>query len=102
MDILGKAKTYHCDLPLFEKLGLTPFVINNQDKNFLGEYKIPDHDIASVKIWVTCMPAMFWHFEVKNEEGEMFKVNTGSGSLTDYWDSVEKIATNMLAVNSIT
>lgn len=99
--IFGNATTYSWDLPLFEKLGLKPFEIENQEKTFIGEHKLPDYDKASVKIWVTCMPAMFWHFEVTTDEGKVFKIDTGSGSLSNYWDSIEKIATDMLVVNAL-
>lgn len=99
--ILGTAKTYSWDLELFQKLGLTPFSIDNQDELFVGEYKLPHYDTAKIKIWVTCMPAQFWRFEIETDEDKKFEVSTGSGAMSDYWSSVLKVAEGMLVVNAL-
>lgn len=97
--ILGTAKTYSWDLELFQKLGLTPFSCENQEELFVGEYKLPHYEKANIKIWVTCMPAQFWRFEIETDEDKKFEVSTGSGSMSDYWSSVLKVAEGMLVIN---
>lgn len=99
--ILGTAKTYSWDLELFQKLGLTPFSSDNQEELFVGEYKLPHYDKANIKIWVTCMPAQFWRFEIETDEDKKFEVSTGSGAMSDYWSSVLKVAEGMLVVNAL-
>ena len=99
--ILGTAKTYSWDLELFQELGLTPFSSDNQEELFVGEYKLPHYDKANIKIWVTCMPAQFWRFEIETDEDKKFEVSTGSGSMSDYWSSVLKVAEGMLVVNAL-
>lgn len=99
--LLGNSKTAKDDLPLFEKLGFEPFEIDNRNKVFLGEYKLPDHDKAVIKVWVTCLPAQFWDFEIFSEEGDTFKCSTGSGKLSEYWESVKLIAESMLVVEKL-
>ena len=99
MGSLYTAQTYTWDLDLFTKLGLQPFKSQNQKKLFVGEY-VPNRgeEETKVKIWVTCLPAMFWEFEINTVEGKHFKVQTGTGSLTTFWDSVMLIADNMLTI----
>ena len=99
--ILGTAKTYSWDLELFQELGLTPFSSDNQEELFVGEYKLPHYDKANIKIWVTCMPAQFFRFEIETDEDKKFEVSTGSGSMSDYWSSVLKVAEGMLVVNAL-
>lgn len=99
--ILGTAKTYSWDLELFQELGLTPFSSDNQEELFVGEYKLPHYDKANIKIWVTCMPAQFWRFEIETDEDKKFEVSTGSGSMSDYWSIVLKVAEGMLVVNAL-
>ena len=99
--ILRTAKTHSWDLELFQELGLTPFSSDNQEELFVGEYKLPHYDKANIKIWVTCMPAQFWRFEIETDEDKKFEVSTGSGSMSDYWSSVLKVAEGMLVVNAL-
>ena len=99
--LLGEAETYRVDLELFHKLGLKPFKTNSQETLFVGEYKLPHYDKASVKISVTCMPAQFWKFEVETDEDHKFIIKTGSGSLSDFWESVMKVAEGMFVVNAL-
>lgn len=99
--ILGEAKTYTSDLQLFQELGLNTFQTYNSETLFVGEYKLPDHDKANVKISVTCMPAQFWHFEVETDEDCKYSINTGSGALSTYWQSVLHVAQGCFLVDKI-
>lgn len=96
--LLDSAETYSCDKALFSKLGLKQFSIADQTERLIGEYKLPEDGVGSVKIWVTCMPAQFWRFEIITSNNECYEVATGSGTLSDYWPSIELILTNMLSV----
>ncbi len=54
---------------------------------------------SRVDIWVTGAPAQFWTFKVYcAETKKTYRVTTGSGGLTDYWDSIQKIANDMLVI----
>lgn len=99
--IFGNSKTYRCDLELFQNLGLNTFTTDNKDQLFVGEYKLPHYDKTSVKIYVTCMPAQFWKFEIKTDEDCKYVIKTGSGSLSEYWDSVMLVATGCFVVNAL-
>ena len=92
--------TYPKDLELFRELGLKPFHSSDQKEFLVGRYELPESN-AKVKIYVTCMPAQFWRFEITTEENKNFEVNTGSGCLSDYWDGVLKIAEGMMEVKQI-
>lgn len=94
--LLDGAKTYSCDKALFSKLGLKQFSIVNQKEHFVGEYKLPEYETGSIKVWVTCMPAMFWRFEILTIEGKHFRLTTGSGALQNYWPSVMLVAEGMI------
>ena len=101
--IFETAETYSWDLKLFHKLGLKTFHIDitkNKKDYYIGKVKFENG--SYVKIWVYCCPAQFWHFEVYDNDGKRFyKVRTGSGSLSDYWPSVDLIARNMFVVEKI-
>ena len=97
----GQAETYSCDLELFHKLGLKTFKTESQEKIFVGEYKLPHYDKANIKIHVTCKPAQFWQFEVETDGNKKFNIRTGSGSLSDYWESVIKVAEGCFVMNQI-
>lgn len=99
--ILGEAKTYQVDLELFQELDLKTFKTDSQEQFVVGEYKLPNYKKAKVKISVTCIPAQFWQFEVETDEGRKFHIETGSGSLSDYWDSIMKVAEGMFVVNAL-
>lgn len=96
-----ESRTYHSDLGLFSKLGLKPFHANSQNELFVGEYKIPEYEKAGIKIFVTCLPAQFWRFEIQTDEDKKFEASTGSGTLSEYWPSVLQIAEGMLVVKSL-
>jgi len=99
--ILGGAQTYRTDLELFRELGLKIFKTDSQEKLFIGEYKLPHYGKAIVKISVTCMPAQFWQFEVETDEDYKCVIKTGSGALSDYWQSVLKVAEGCFVVNAL-
>lgn len=90
--------TYPWDYDLFDKLGLPRFTIKDRNKQLLGVYRHPDYENACVEISVTCMPAQFWHFKIITAEGQIYNVNTGSGSLSTYWPSIELIFEGMLVI----
>ncbi len=95
---LTLAETHSRDLPLFGELGLNPFTTENEEEIYLGEYKLPGYKKASIEIWVTCTPAQFWRFEIIMEDKRKFQMETGSGSLKDYWPSALLIAKDLLTV----
>ena len=89
---------YEWDLPLFEKLNIKPFKAPHSKEIFVGEVV---YNIDKIKIWVTCMPAQFWRFEIYSDETKKTtKFSTGSGNLGDYWDIAEKISQGMLEFES--
>jgi hypothetical protein len=99
MDIFSISKTYQVDYTLFDELGLNLFVFDDQKMHFIGEYKFPHYEKASAKIYVTCMPAQFWKFEIQTDENKIYILETGSGTLSEYWKTVELVATGMLVLN---
>jgi len=92
--ILGPSRAYPADIELFIRLGLKPFSVDSRDEFFVGEYKLPNYEEerVSVKIFVTCLPAQFWRFEVQTADNEKYEIKTGSGKLIDYWPSVLLVA----------
>lgn len=96
--LFGAAKTHCQDLDLFQKIGFKPFEFNDQEKHFIGEYKLPHYDKASIKVSVTCMPAQFWQFEIETDEDQKFTIETGSGSLSDFFDSAVLVAGGMFSI----
>lgn len=101
MGKLDESRTYSCDIPLFHKLGLTPFETSNHEKIIVGKCVLPFDDNASVEISVRCMPAQFWEFNVNTVDGRHYKITTGSGTLSDYWDTISKVAEGMLVIEQI-
>lgn len=96
--ITGNAETYQVDLPLFEKLGLKKFSINDREKHFVGTVDLNDR---SVSIYIECHPAQCWEFSIKSVDAGEFKVSTGTGSLTQYWKSIELIMDGCLVIEKI-
>ena len=47
------------------------------------------------------MPAQFWKFEVETDEDYKCVITTGSGALSDYWQSVLKVAEGCFVVNAL-
>lgn len=98
---LFMSKTYTQDLELFKELGLDTFETNDNEWVFVGEYKLPNYDVAKVKIYVMCMPAQFWKFEIETEEDMKFEIKTGSGYLSTYWESIMLVATGMFVAKEL-
>lgn len=93
-------KPYVEDIPLMVQLGLKEYQAEHAEKVFVG--KVKDKDYGHVKIWVTCMPAQFWKFEIFcKETGHTTVFSTGSGSLSDYWEVAEKIMQGMIAIKGV-
>jgi len=104
MDIFSLAKTYTHDMELFRRLGLKPFSYDvskpkGKDKHFVGKVT---KNKSTCKVWVTCLPAQFWAFEIYSNETNMTTlVQTGSGCLADYWEVVEKIMDGMFVIKKV-
>ena len=91
--------TYHVDRPLFKKLGLDLFTFNDQDEHYVGKVILVDYDNSYVELWVRCMPALFWRARVYCAESDkIYNVETGSGSLSTFWDGFKQIAEGMLVI----
>lgn len=101
MTFISEAETYQEDFELFQNLGLKRFKTDSRKKFIVGEYKLPHYEKGKVKISVTCLPAQFWEFEVETIDGKKFNIKTGSGTLSNYWDSVLKVAEDMFVVNPV-
>lgn len=95
------SETHYSDLNLFNELGFKPFKTNIEEILFLGKYKIPNYDKASIKVWVVTLPSQMWKFEITTDEYNKYIVETGSGRLTDFWNCVMQIATDMFVVTKI-
>lgn len=90
-------RTYDVDQHLLRKLGLKTFVGKIWEKIYLGEVKNEENE-TSVKVWVQGAPAQFWVFEFSNED-KITKISTGSGTLSEYWPSIELMLENMFVIN---
>jgi len=90
-----RARTYKRDLPLFEKLRLTPFTDAPRGWSDVG---VVETDRASVKIEVSALPAQFWRFTItaRIEDVQPGVIRTGSGALSDYWPTVELVINGTL------
>ena len=95
------AKTLIEDRVLFRKLGLKPFEnIEGNEQFLVGKYVFPCGSMVTIR--VSCFPAQFWEFEIRSEECEkMWKAETGSGALSDFWPMVEKMVDGMFVVTSV-
>jgi hypothetical protein len=83
---------YKEDLPLLLNLGLSEFIIETN----IGRV---DTDEYSIDVYVTCMPAQFWKFDILClESGKRTVIETGSGSFTQYWDVAKMIGQNLISV----
>jgi len=99
LDCLDRVTPFSWDLGLLKKLGLKPFDIKCHEKHFLGEVVFPG---ARVKIWITGYPAQCWEFEVCCTEPKVnYKVTTGSGSLSTFWNCIEMLAEDMISVKEV-
>jgi hypothetical protein len=91
---------YSLDLPLFKELGLKPFKAEHATETYVGEV---DNEYWTIKIWVDCMPAQFWKFEIYNKEAKAIthKFRTGSGGFTEYWKVAKMFAEGMLEFEAV-
>ena len=97
---LDTFSTYRLDKELFEKLGLKEY---KQIKNWETiEVGVVETDCYSIKISVQGCPVQFFTAEITPKgEAKTIKVETGSGCLSKYWESIEGIAEGMLVVTVI-
>ncbi|MCK9421842.1 MAG: hypothetical protein M0Q38_04535 [Bacteroidales bacterium] len=89
---------YSKDIPLLKKLGLTIFSCSHGEETFIGTVK---NDTYCIDVWVTCMPAMFFRFHIKNNENTEFDLSTGSGNFTEYWTIAECFGQGMIDIDEI-
>jgi hypothetical protein len=97
-DFLNRSNTDEKDLDLFMSLTFFPFSTCSQEEFFVGKYKLPDSDVSEISVYVTCMPAQFWRFDITTEDGFKYMLTTGSGILSDYWEIALKVAEGMVAI----
>lgn len=94
--LFRNATTYEVDKPLFRKLGFKEFNIGNNDKTLIGTHNVEDFIVS---VFVECYPAQFWTFEIeKKETGNVIELRTGSGVMSEYWNTVELIIGGMLEI----
>jgi hypothetical protein len=99
MNFFDDYSTYRIDLPLLAELGLKPFRGKTWQEVFVGKVTLDD---ALIFLWVTGAPAQFWRFEIVDFGNyQTHTVTTGSGSLSDHWPHVKRIAEGMLGVDSV-
>lgn len=87
------------DFKLFNKLGFERFSIKNNQQVLIGEYDFPNIEGAKAKVWVNCMPAQVWTIEVTSHSGIKTTINTGTGSLSDFWPTVVLLADDMIEIS---
>jgi hypothetical protein len=91
--------TYPEDLKLFKELGLEPFdKILNWSSIKVGECEV---DNCAIEIFVEGYPAQFWRFIIHYENDSKKEVRTGSGSLTQYWESIRLISSGCLVISDV-
>ena len=96
-----RVRTYESDIPLFHKLGLQPYDVDCHVEHFVGEVK-SSYSPSTAKIWVEGAPAQFFKFEVfDSESNQTYHIKTGSGELSDFWPTIEKMMNNMFVIKSI-
>ena len=80
---------YQSDLPLLLALGLREFILENNVETFIGKVDTKDY---TIDVYVTCMPAQFWKFDILcKENGKRTVLETGSGYFSQYWDVAKMI-----------
>ncbi|QCR22857.1 hypothetical protein [Pontibacter sp. SGAir0037] len=89
---------YKEDLPLLLGLGLREFVCETGVETDLGSVETKDY---LIKVYVTCMPAQFWKFDIICKEGSRRTIlETGSGTFTQYWDMAKMVGLNLVTIKS--
>lgn len=99
MKDLDTYSTYYEDQDLFTELCIPRFKeIPNWTSIRVGETYVSD---CKVEIWVEGAPAQFWTFNIEFPQGEKKRVSTGSGSLADYWKSIEYMCSGCLIIEDV-
>ena len=98
-------KIYNKDIKLLHLLGLKEWEANENEDAYIGEVfpnsKENDKSL-SIKIYVTCLPAQFYKFIIKNEKENIFlEIETGSGSLTKYYPMALAVAEGNLRIREL-
>jgi hypothetical protein len=92
-------QTYSDDYELFNKLGLKRFDGKCRQKIDVGTIFSSDKT-RSVKIIVTGAPAQFWTLILSDyDKKTAFKISTGSGCLTDYWQVAQSFLDDMIGID---
>ena len=92
-------KTYIADRPIFKKLGLETFE-NAPHAKPISVGKFETEDGSCVEIHVECWPTQFWTFDIYQAEGDRnYVLTTGSGALSSYWPTVEKLMGGMINID---
>jgi len=96
---------YKSDIKLLNKLGLPVWESKLGEEFYLGEvfpYYKENGKSISIKIWVTCTPAQFYRFIVNNTKEDISaEINTGSGSLTKYYQMALEVAQGNFVIRPI-
>ena len=96
-----KAATYNSDEHLFKQLGL-PLFEDAPHATYLAIGRVNFEDGSYIDVSVQCWPAQFWKFEIyKHEKNENYVMTTGSGLLSDYWQTASMIAENMVGIKFV-
>lgn len=90
---------YRDDVPLLKKLGLEIFKCKHCVKTFIGSVQT---DQYKINVYVTCVPAQFFEFIIKNfDEEKEYKITTGSGNFTEYWNIAESFGRSLIRIDEI-
>jgi hypothetical protein len=105
---LFEPRLYRQDHELLRRLGFDPErKLESHEDNVLGTYEHHYDGKPEVAYRVTVsvypMPAQFWTFDIEPEttDGKPCRVSTGSGSLIDYWPTIELLASGMITVKPL-
>ncbi len=92
---------YGADLTSFRELGLTPFKgLAHAEEFYCGEVRSKVGNW--VRVWVTCLPAHFWRFEIYcSETKTIHSVSTGSGVFNQYWLLAKAISEGIFVIKGM-
>jgi hypothetical protein len=88
---------YFDDYQLLKSLGIEPWKVKLSERKYVGEYKLPEYDQAKIKIWVSCIGAIYFDFEIITDDDTCFTAKC-SGNLHEYWDSLLLMAKGNMTV----
>lgn len=93
--------TYEVDKSLFKDIGFEEFHnVVCWEEYYVGRFELEDD--SYIMLWVTPTPAQFWKAEIYDKSKKRKTIiETGSGSLTKYWDTFLGIAKGMIVIISI-